>query len=96
MRKGRWAESAVGKHLTNHSIKANYKLHYWQENNYEVDFVLANRETIAALEVKSGVKQRVSGMGELKKRFPEAKIYLIGDDGIPIENFLRTKPSEFL
>ncbi len=93
---GRWAESAVGAHLMNHSIKANYKLHYWRENNYEVDFVLANRETIVALEVKSGVKQRRSGMSEFKKRFPAAKTYLIGDEGIPIENFLRTKPSEFL
>jgi len=93
---GRWAESAVGAHLMNHSIKANYKLHYWRENNYEVDFVLANRETTVALEVKSGVKQRISGMSEFKKRFPDAKIYLIGDEGIPIENFLRTKPSEFL
>jgi predicted AAA+ superfamily ATPase len=93
---GRWAESAVGAHLMNHSIKANYKLHYWRENNYEVDYVLANRESVVALEVKSGVKQRISGLSEFKKRFPEAKIYLIGDDGIPIENFLRTKPSEFL
>jgi predicted AAA+ superfamily ATPase len=93
---GRWAESSVGAHLMNHSIKANYKLHYWRENNYEVDFVLANRESIVALEVKSGVKQRISGLSEFKKRFPEAKIYLIGDEGIPIENFLRTKPSEFL
>jgi uncharacterized protein len=80
----------------NHSIKANYKLHYWRENNYEVDYVLANRESVVALEVKSGVKQRISGLSEFKKRFPEAKIYLIGDEGIPIENFLRTKPSEFL
>lgn len=93
---GRWAESAVGAHLMNHSIKANYKLHYWRENNYEVDYVMANRESVVALEVKSGVKQRLSGLSEFKKRFPDAKIYLIGDEGIPIENFLRTKPSEFL
>jgi hypothetical protein len=38
----------------------------------------------------------MSGLSEFKKRFPAAKIYLIGDEGIPIENFLRTKPSEFL
>jgi hypothetical protein len=61
-----------------------------------VDYVLANRESVVALEVKSGVKQRISGLSEFKKRFLEAKIYLIGDEGIPIENFLRTKPSEFL
>lgn len=93
---GRWAESAVGVHLMNNSIKANYKLHYWRENNYEVDFVLANRESIVALEVKNGVKNRISGLGEFKKRYPAAKIYLIGDDGIPIVDFLKIKPSELL
>lgn len=90
---GRWAESAIGVHLMNHSINAGFKLHYWREGNYEIDFVLATRDSAVALEVKSGVKQRISGLGEFKKRFPDTKIYLVGDDGISIEEFLKINPN---
>ena len=80
-------------HLMNHSINAGFKLHYWRESNYEIDFVLATRDSAVALEVNSGVKQRISGLGELKKRFPDTKIYLVGDDGISIEEFLKINPN---
>jgi hypothetical protein len=51
------------------------------------------RDSAVALEVNSGVKQRISGLGEFKKRFPDTKIYLVGDDGISIEEFLKINPN---
>lgn len=57
---------------------------------------MATRDSAVALEVKSGAKQRFSGLSEFKKRFLEAKIYLVGEDGIPIEEFLKTNPASLL
>jgi len=92
----RLAESAIGSHLINNRSKLNgkYELYYWREKSAEVDFVLKQREIIIGLEVKSGAKAEKSGMEEFAKQYPQAKVLLVGTDGIDFETFLKINPVE--
>ncbi|EON78716.1 archaeal ATPase [Lunatimonas lonarensis] len=87
---GRWVESAVGAHLINQAFK-NKKLtiHYWREGNDEVDFVVAYKNQVIALEVKSGKTGKLSGLGAFDEKFKPAKSLLIGETGIQWQEFLQ-------
>ena len=89
---GRVVESAIGTHLINHSITAGFNLRYWREGNNEVDFVLERKGKIIALEVKSGSVGMMKGMNAFQKEFNPAKSLIIGDRGIPWEEFLKINP----
>lgn len=87
---GRWVESAVGAHLINQAFK-NKKLtiHYWREGNDEVNFVVAYKSQVIALEVKSGKTGKLSGLNAFDKKFKPAKSLLIGEAGIQWQEFLK-------
>lgn len=91
---GRIIESAIGAHLLNQAPIDDYQIYYWQQSASEVDFVLKKNRQVIGLEVKSGRIQRSSSIAEFKKAFPEAKVFLIGDSGIPIETFLKMQPGD--
>ncbi len=93
---GRWVESAVGAHLVNNSVSGRFSVTYWRERNNEVDFVLSSKEKVVALEVKSAAKVRTRGMTDFQKKFNPYKVYLVGTDGIPVSEFLKTNPEELL
>jgi len=90
---GRMVESAVGAHLLNHSLTQHFKLHYWRHRNDEIDFVIEKRGKLVGLEIKSGVSHKASGMQAFKKDFNPHKILLIGDAGLPWQDFLKIDPS---
>lgn len=86
---GRLVESTVGAHLFNTGIRDNVHLHYWRDKNYEVDFVLERGSRTVAFEVKSSVRQmNISGLREFEKRFSPLRSELVGEGGIPLEEFL--------
>ncbi len=87
---GRWVESAVGAYLLTRSIVEGFKLYYWRERNYEVDFILKWGSRIIGIEVKSGLTIKQGGMDAFSKKYKPHKIYLVGGTGIPIEEFLST------
>lgn len=91
---GRIAESAIGAHLLNGLPDDTYKLYYWNHAESEIDFVLEKNGQVIGLEVKSGKMQHSSSIGAFQKAFPNAKILLIGESGIPIEAFLSMKPGQ--
>ena len=91
---GRFAESAIGAHLLNFAMMKKFDLYYWNENNREVDFVLERRGKLIALEVKTGVDSANLGMEIFAKKFNPLAIYTIGTNGIPIEEFLSSDPTE--
>jgi predicted AAA+ superfamily ATPase len=91
---GRLSESAAGAHLINNAISNDYQLLYWRDQNYEVDFVLKKGQKVVGIEIKSGAKQVKSGMIEFKNQYAPDKMYLIGNDGLPIEEFLKINPVE--
>ena len=86
---GRLVESTVGAHLFNTGIRDNVRLHYWRDKNYEVDFVLELGSRTVAFEVKSSARQiNISGLREFEKRFNPLRCELVGEGGIPLEEFL--------
>ncbi|MEA3445263.1 MAG: ATP-binding protein [Bacteroidota bacterium] len=91
---GRWVESAVGAHLLNYSLTEKYKLYFWRHRNAEIDFVIERDEQVVGLEVKSGMAHKAPGMNAFRKKYNPHKIYLVGNTGIPWEEFLLINPVE--
>jgi predicted AAA+ superfamily ATPase len=91
---GRSVESSIGSHLINHSITEGFAVSYWREKNAEIDFVLEKKGKVIGLEVKSGVTQSSLGMEAFKKTFDPLKVLLIGNSGLPWQDFLKMNPIE--
>ena len=90
---GRMVESAIGAHLINYALAGGYSLHYWRERNDEVDFVIANKGKLIGIEVKTNQTASTKGMASFQKTFNPDKILLIGDSGLPWQEFLLMDPS---
>jgi len=91
---GRIVESCVGAHLLNYSLTENFQLSYWRDGNNEIDFVLQKGKSIVGLELKSGATQRVSGITAFKKKNSSAKLLLVGESGIPWQEFIKLNPAD--
>lgn len=89
---GRYAESAIGVHLLNSSLDKKYNLYYWNENNYEVDFVLESAGRLIAIEVKTGKESKNTGISKFETMFHPQASFIVGTDGIPVEEFLASDP----
>lgn len=85
---GRWVESAVGAHLLNQADEYDHKLYYWRENNDEVDFIVESGEQQIAIEVKSGRRGTNNGLKVFSDKFHPQQSFVVGTDGIPVEEFL--------
>ncbi len=85
---GRLVESAVGSHLLNHADKLDYKVYYWREKNDEVDFIVERNHKVWAIEVKSGKRGMNKGLGMFREAFHPYRAFVVGTDGISIEDFL--------
>ncbi len=91
---GRLVESAVGAHLNAVYATAGAGLYYWREGDQEVDYVLQTRPSVGgvpalwAIEVKSGSRQASgSGMERFSQVFGPARKLLVGQGGLPLEEF---------
>lgn len=91
---GRMFESAVGAHLLNCSFTDDYNVLYWNEGSREVDYVIQKGSRLVAIEVKSGIDSANFGMAIFDKKFHPDRMYNIGTDGIPMEDFLLMNPSD--
>jgi predicted AAA+ superfamily ATPase len=89
---GRFAESAVGVHLINSGLKYGFNVYYWNNGTYEVDYVIEKGNKVVALEVKSGHKSVNKGLALFDQEFHPQRLFLIGTDGIPFEEFLSMNP----
>ena len=93
---GRWVESAVGAHLLSMAEELDYKIYYWREpskdredNDKEVDFIIVNNGEAIAIEVKSGRRGMNSGLPTFVKAFHPKKSFVVGTNGVPLEDFLK-------
>ena len=85
VRWGHAVESAVGAQLMSSVHRRDIELLYWNVGSKEVDYVLRRDDEIAAIEVKSADADSISGMREFIRKYPHAKSYLIGGQGMPLE-----------
>ena len=94
---GHLIESAIGATLANGLQRTGAELFYWRERNREVDFVVSKGNILIAIEVKSGRKAvSLPGMDAFAKTFPVRKKLLIGDQGLPWQEFLLIPPDQWL
>ena len=85
---GRVVESAVGAHLHN-TAASDVDIRYWRNKQHEVDFVLRRGRRTVAIEVKSGPQRRsASGMAEFERQYHPINSFVVGADGIPLNEFL--------
>jgi len=85
---GRLVESTVGAHLFNTGMH-DIKLYYWREKSLEVDFVLELGRRIISVEVKSTPRgNNARGIAAFKESFAPERTLLVGEQGIPLEEFL--------
>ena len=92
---GRLIESAVGAHLINFSREQNYEIYYYRERNMEVDFIVESGEKLLALEVKSGrTREKIPNLNQFLSKFKNVKSFLIGKDGLPLNDFFSINPIE--
>ncbi len=93
---GRLVESAVGAHLFN-TVTPAHRVHYWREGSHEVDFVLQLGRRLATIEVKSGARRSAaSGLEAFAQRFDVARSMIVGEGGVPLEEFLSTPAAEWM
>jgi predicted AAA+ superfamily ATPase len=93
----RLIESAVGAHLANAAASGLCELFYWRERNREVDFVLRAGKTVVAIEVKSGRSpDTLPGLGAFTDAFKPARTLVVGEDGIPLGDFLSRAAHDWL
>lgn len=91
---GRHAESAVGAHLINSSVRHRFQVFYWNNGSNEVDYVMERNGELVAIEVKSGTDSTSKGMSLFNDEFHPKNIFKVGTDGIPFEQFLAMNPLE--
>lgn len=85
---GRLVESAVGAHLIN-TAASDTQVYYWRDGTHEVDFVLRRGPRLVAIEVKSGPRRRSPhGLAQFERRFEASGTLLIGEGGVPLNEFL--------
>lgn len=84
---GRLVETAVGAHLMN-TAGRDLDVNWWRAGDLEVDYVLAGRGDVLAIEVASGRrKPSLPGLDAFGRAHPSRKL-LIGGQGLPLETAL--------
>jgi uncharacterized protein len=92
---GRLVENAVGAHLLNGLQGPEWSVAYWRDGDAEVDFVVAHGTEVWALEVKSGLQGKTGGIAAFRRRYPQAKVWLLGQGGITLEDFFDRTATEW-
>jgi predicted AAA+ superfamily ATPase len=90
---GRLVENAAGAHLLNGLQGPAWSVAYWREAGEEVDFVVSQGTQCWAVEVKSGRGGKAAGLAAFRQRYPRARVWLVGDTGIPLDAFF-SRPAE--
>jgi len=93
---GRLVENAFGAHLLNHLPPPRYEVGYWRERNDEIDFVVVAGRRRLGIEVKSGRPERPAGVDAFRRRFPSARVVLVGRGGMPLSEAFLSDPRELL
>ena len=91
---GRFAESAVGAHLMNCGLRNRFNVYFWNQGDFEVDYVIEKGGEAIAIEVKSGKKSTNRGLSLFNEEFHPRALFTVGTDGIPFEQFLSMNPAD--
>lgn len=85
----------MGAYLVNVSAEKDIHVYYWSHKDREVDFLLEKGDRLVAIEVKSGHKMKpMPGLELCARKFNNVKMLLVGQTGIPVEEFLQIDPND--
>lgn len=85
---GRIFESGIGSYLVNQAFKHRFDVFYWRDRNMEVDYILKKGDSVVAIEVKSNSLQQTVGLDAFRQKFSPKAAFIVGDGGIPPEEFM--------
>lgn len=85
---GRIFESGIGSYLVNQAFKHRFDVFYWRDRNMEVDYILKKGDSVVAIEVKSNSMQQTVGLDAFRQKFSPKAAFIVGDGGIPPEEFM--------
>ena len=85
---GRIFESAIGSYLVSQAFVHRFEVFYWRERDDEVDFIIRKKGVVVAIEVKSNAKKNTTGFNKFRTTFKPQTAFIVGDGGIPAEEFL--------
>lgn len=92
---GRLVETCVGAHLLNAS-SSRIEVKYWRDEGHEVDFVLQRGPHLVGIEVKSGkAPVHTRGLAEFERRFHPLNTVVVGETGVPLDEFLALPPDRW-
>ena len=80
--------------MLNASVSSGFSLYYWRDRNDEVDYILEKGGELIAIEIKRNGNDNIRGINTFRKKYPAAKIILIGKRGLPWQEFLNINPIE--
>ena len=81
-------ESGVGAYLVSQAFIHRFEVFYWRERNDEVDFILRKKGSVVAIEVKSNAEKRTEGLDKFRQLFNPKSLFIVGDGGVSVEDFL--------
>lgn len=90
---GRLVENAAGAHLLNGLDPATHQTYYWRDGDDEVDYVVRTPRSLWAIEVKSGAAGPRRGLAAFRKRYPDARPFIVGAGGMGLEEFFLADPA---
>ena len=94
---GRIVETAIGAHLVNSGLAAGVEVGWWRDSRYEVDYVLSRGGSATGIEVTSGRrKDRLPGLGALRRDHPQVRTLLVGGQGVTLEDFLSRPAGDWI
>ena len=85
---GRIFESGIGAWIVSQAFVHRFEVFYWRDRNDEVDFILRKKGTVIAIEVKSNAEKNTNGLAIFRDAFSPKSAFIVGDGGIPAEEFL--------
>jgi predicted AAA+ superfamily ATPase len=85
---GRIFESGIGAWIVSQAFVHRLEVFYWRDRNDEVDFILRKKGTVIAVEVKSNAEKNTNGLATFREKFNPNAAFIVGDGGIPAEEFL--------
>lgn len=84
-------ESAIGAHLLNSSYGTDMEIYYWKDGGKEVDFIIKKGDSILPIQTNiSYNKSSLSSIEAFTQKFHPQKKLIIGEGGMPLDEFLLT------
>ncbi len=85
---GHILESGIGAYIVSEAFAKRFEVFYWRERNYEVDFVLRRKGALVGIEIKGNAEKRTEGLEKFREKFNPKAAFIVGEGGIPVEEFL--------